>query len=168
MCPWSVSCPLGSLGVGAYRVNPLADAVPSSRPLHTARARAALWDAVGRRARSRLAAWTRSFSVRTGVPFFVGSPPETRLPCALVRAPRTHNAIQGVILGPVERLHREPVLGPSHQAELITASLFHSQAQRCRRAQTCKASERAFFTVITAPCEGYCITCSYRDNSCIH
>ena len=87
---------------------------------------------------------------------------------ALVRALRTHNAIQGVILGPVERLHREPVLGPSHQAELITASLFHSQAQRCRRAQTCKASERAFFTVITAPCEGDCITCSYRDNSCIH
>ena len=62
LCPWSVSCPLGSLGVGAYRVNPLADAVPSSRPLHTARARAALWDAVGRRARARWEAWTRSFS----------------------------------------------------------------------------------------------------------
>ena len=89
-------------------------------------------------------------------------------PLALVRALRTHNAIQGVILGPVERLYREPVLGPSHQAELITANLFHSQAQRCRRAQTCKASERAFFTVITAPCEGDCITCSHRDNSCIH
>ena len=62
LCPWSVSCPLGSLGVGAYRVNPLADAVPSSRPLHTARARAALWDAVGRRARARWEAWTPSFS----------------------------------------------------------------------------------------------------------
>ena len=63
LCPWSVSCPLGSLGVGAYRVNPLADAVPSSRPLRTARARAALWDAVGRRARSRWGPWTPSLSV---------------------------------------------------------------------------------------------------------
>ena len=54
---------LGQRRAGTERVNPLPDAVPSSRPLHTARARAALWDAVGRRARSRLEAWTRSFSV---------------------------------------------------------------------------------------------------------
>ena len=53
---------LGQRRAGAQRVNPLPDAVPSSRPLHTARARAALWDAVGRRARSRLEAWTRPFS----------------------------------------------------------------------------------------------------------
>ena len=44
---------LGQRRAGTERVNPLPDAVPSSRPLHTARARAALWDAVGRRARSR-------------------------------------------------------------------------------------------------------------------
>ena len=74
---------LGQRRAGAERVNPLPDAVPSSRPLHTARARAALWDAVGRRARSRLAAWTRSFSVRTGVPFFVGSPPKRGSPVPL-------------------------------------------------------------------------------------
>ena len=50
---WELLWPLGSPCAGVRRVNPLPDAVPSSRPLHTARARAALWDAVGRRARSR-------------------------------------------------------------------------------------------------------------------
>ena len=54
---------LGQRRAGAERVNPLPDAVPSSRPLHTARARAALWDAVGRRARSRWGPWTPSFPV---------------------------------------------------------------------------------------------------------
>ena len=44
---------LGQRRAGTERVNPLPDAVPSSRPLRLARARAALWDAVGRRARSR-------------------------------------------------------------------------------------------------------------------
>ena len=44
---------LGQRRAGAERVNPLPDAVPSSRPLRLACARAALWDAVGRRARSR-------------------------------------------------------------------------------------------------------------------
>ena len=53
---------LGQRRAGAERVNPLPDAVPSSRPLHTARARAALWDAVGRRARSPWGPWTPSFS----------------------------------------------------------------------------------------------------------
>ena len=44
---------LGQRRAGAERVNPLPDAVPSSRPLRLARARAALWDAVGRFARAR-------------------------------------------------------------------------------------------------------------------
>ena len=134
----------------------------------TARARAALWDAVGRRARSRWEAWTPSFSVIGLVCLWWCEASMTWGSRPFVRALRTHNAMRGVILGPMERLHREPVLGPSHQAELITASLFHLQAQRSRCAQTCKASERAFFIVTTALCEGDCITCSHRDNSCIH
>jgi hypothetical protein len=63
----SVSCErylaLGQRRAGAERVNPLPDAVPSSRPLRTPSPRARSCDAVGRRARARWEAWTRSFSV---------------------------------------------------------------------------------------------------------
>ena len=63
LCPASVFWPWGSVARALSALILCQTLCRLRGRCGTARARAALWDAVGRRARSRLEAWTRSFSV---------------------------------------------------------------------------------------------------------